>query len=42
MPFRDSTSGRSTYGAGRYLLDTVKGADLGMEGDRLVLEFNFA
>ena len=42
LPFRDSTSGRSTYGAGRYLLDTVKGADLGMEGDRLVLDFNFA
>jgi len=42
LPFRDSTSGKSTYGAGRYLLDTVKGADLGMEGDRLVLDFNFA
>jgi len=42
VPFRDSTSGRSTYGAGRYLLDTVKGADLGMEGGRLVLDFNFA
>ncbi len=42
LPFRDATSGKSTYGAGRYLLDTVKGADLGMEGDRLVLDFNFA
>jgi uncharacterized protein (DUF1684 family) len=42
LPFRDATSGRTTYGAGRYLLDTVKGADLGMEGDRLVLDFNFA
>jgi hypothetical protein len=42
VPFRDATSGKSTYGAGRYLLDTVKGADLGMEGDRLVLDFNFA
>lgn len=30
-----------SYGAGRYLFDTVKGADLGMEGDRLVLDFNF-
>src|SRR4051795_9877722 len=29
LPFRDETSGRETYGAGRYLLDTVKGADLG-------------
>jgi uncharacterized protein (DUF1684 family) len=42
LPFRDSTSGKSTYGAGRYLLDTVKGADLGMQGDRLVFDFNFA
>ena len=42
LPFRDATSGKSTYGAGRYLLDTVKGADLGMEADRLVLDFNFA
>jgi uncharacterized protein (DUF1684 family) len=42
LPFRDRTSGRETYGAGRYLLDTVKGADLGMDGDRLVLDFNFA
>ena len=42
LPFRDATSGRTTYGAGRYILDSVKGADLGMEGDRLVLDFNFA
>jgi uncharacterized protein len=42
VPFRDATSGDTTYGAGRYLLDTVKGADLGMDGDRLVLDFNFA
>jgi uncharacterized protein len=42
LSFRDGTSGSETYGAGRYLLDTVKGADLGMEGARLVLDFNFA
>jgi uncharacterized protein len=42
LPFRDETSGKTTYGACRYLLDTVKGADLGMEGDGLVLDFNFA
>ncbi|MGH2820063.1 MAG: DUF1684 domain-containing protein [Actinomycetota bacterium] len=42
LPFRDATSGEETYGAGRYLLDTVKGADLGGEGDELVLDFNFA
>ena len=41
--FRDATSGRETYGAGRYLLDTAKGADLGDDGDgRLILDFNFA
>jgi uncharacterized protein (DUF1684 family) len=42
VSFTDATSGDATYGAGRYLLDTVKGADLGREGDRLVLDFNFA
>jgi uncharacterized protein len=43
LPFRDGTSGTTTYGAGRYLLDTVKGADLGTdEQGRLVLDFNFA
>ena len=41
-PFADATSGRSTYGGGRYLLDTVKGADLGGERGSLVLDFNFA
>jgi uncharacterized protein (DUF1684 family) len=40
--FADTTSGSETYGAGRYLLDTVKGSDLGLEDDRLVLDFNFA
>jgi uncharacterized protein len=40
--FRDATSGTATYGGGRYLLDTVKGADLGEEHGRLVLDFNFA
>ena len=42
LPFGDATSGTETYGAGRYLLDTVKGADLGDENGRLVLDFNFA
>jgi uncharacterized protein len=41
-PFADATSGAETYGAGRYLLDTVKGADLGTEDRRLVLDFNLA
>jgi hypothetical protein len=43
LPFRDTTSGDTTYGAGRYLYDTVKGADLGVtETGALVLDFNFA
>ena len=42
IPFRDATSGRETYGGGRYVLDTVKGADLGSDVGRLVLDFNFA
>jgi uncharacterized protein len=42
VPFADATSGQETYGAGRYLLDTVKGADLGQQSGRLVLDFNFA
>jgi uncharacterized protein (DUF1684 family) len=42
LPLGDATSRNETYGAGRYLLDTVKGADLGEENGRLVLDFNFA
>lgn len=43
LPFADATSGHETYGGGRYLLDTIKGADLGTAPDgRTVLDFNFA
>ena len=42
LPFRDATSGTDTYGGGRYLLDTVKGADLGHEGAEVILDFNYA
>lgn len=42
LPFRDATSGKTTYGGCRYLLDTAKGADLGSRGDALVLDLNFA
>ncbi len=42
IPFRDTTSGRETYGGGRYLWDSAKGADLGINGDVLNLDFNFA
>jgi uncharacterized protein (DUF1684 family) len=42
LPFRDGTSGDESYGGGRYLLDTVKGADLGGSDGRLVVDFNYA
>jgi uncharacterized protein (DUF1684 family) len=44
LPFRDATSGVETYGAGRYLLDSAKGADLGVSAGNgeLVLDFNMA
>ena len=42
IPFRDATSGRETYGGGRYLWDSAKGADLGSTEDELVLDFNYA
>ncbi len=42
VPFRDATAGRETYGAGRYVLDTVKGSDLGGAPNELVLDFNFS
>lgn len=46
VPVKDALAGRpgGTYGGGRYLLDTVKGADLGPGGspDSLVLDFNFS
>lgn len=40
VPVKDAAA--DTYGGGRYLLDTIKGADLGMVGDRLVVDLNFA
>lgn len=43
MPFRDATSGSQTYGGGRYLIDAIKGADLGLNAaGKLILDFNFA
>ncbi|MCU1591248.1 MAG: hypothetical protein JWP11_2504 [Frankiales bacterium] len=39
VPLKD-TSPR-TYGGGRYLLDTAKGADLGEHGGSLVVDLNF-
>lgn len=44
LPVKDGLAGHpgGTYGGGRYLLDTIKGADLGGRSDTLVLDFNFA
>jgi hypothetical protein len=42
IPFRDATSGKETYGGGRYLWDSGKGADLGSDDDELVIDFNYA
>jgi hypothetical protein len=42
IPFRDATSGRESYGGGRYLWDSAKGADLGVEEGGMVLDFNYA
>ncbi|MEA5456615.1 DUF1684 domain-containing protein [Sinomonas sp. JGH33] len=55
VPFRDATAGRpgGSYGAGRYLIDTIKGAFLGARdadrpaetadaGTLYILDFNFA
>jgi uncharacterized protein (DUF1684 family) len=42
LPFADASNADTTYGGGRYLLDTVKGADLGGGADQLVVDFNFA
>ncbi len=43
LPVKDALAGDRTYGGGRYLLDTVKGADLGTSHDgTLVVDLNFA
>ena len=42
LPFRDLTNETDTFGGGRYLLDTIKGADLGQEDGRLIVDFNYA
>jgi uncharacterized protein (DUF1684 family) len=45
LPFRDATAGDRSYGAGRYLTDTIKGTfgrGLEVDGDRITLDFNYA
>lgn len=41
LPLRDGTAGDASYGGGRYVLDTAKGADLGGESGVLVIDLNF-
>jgi uncharacterized protein (DUF1684 family) len=41
LPLRDGTAGGASYGGGRYVLDTAKGADLGGEPATLVIDLNF-
>ena len=41
LPLRDGTAGTASYGGGRYLLDTAKGADLGGTDRSLVVDLNF-
>ncbi len=40
LPFTDSTNNVTTYGGGRYLLDGIKGVDLGVHKEHLILDFN--
>lgn len=41
LPLRDGTAGDTSYGGGRYVLDTAKGADLGGTVDTVLIDFNF-
>ncbi len=41
IPVRDGTAGDTSYGGGRYLLDTAKGADLGGSHESIVVDLNF-
>ncbi len=41
LPIRDGSAGTTSYGGGRYALDTAKGADLGGSERSLVVDLNF-
>ncbi|HKN96703.1 MAG TPA: DUF1684 domain-containing protein [Pseudonocardiaceae bacterium] len=41
LPLRDGSAGRTSYGGGRYALDTAKSADLGGTPEALVVDLNF-
>jgi uncharacterized protein (DUF1684 family) len=42
VPIRDTRTDGATYPGGRYVIDTVKGADLGGDADTMVIDLNFA
>ena len=42
LPLKDATSGNASYGGGRYVLYTVKGADLCVDPVALVVDLNFS
>ncbi|USG62602.1 DUF1684 domain-containing protein [Sneathiella marina] len=43
IPFQDQSNGDTSFGGGRYIIDAIKGADLGLDPDsRLILDFNFS
>ena len=47
LPFRDATSGKQTYGGGRYLFDTIKNTDgfslqVRPGSTEVVVDFNYA
>ena len=41
IPIRDRTAGSTSYGGGRYLIDTTKGADLGSRHGSVTADLNF-
>jgi len=41
LPLRDGTAGKGSYGDGRYLLDSAKSAELGVQDGELLLDLNF-
>jgi uncharacterized protein len=42
VPIRDTRTDGATYPGGRYVIDTVKGADLGGDDGFLIIDLNFA
>ncbi|HET6447359.1 MAG TPA: DUF1684 domain-containing protein [candidate division Zixibacteria bacterium] len=41
IPFRVLSNGVTSYGGGRYLFDTIKGADLGTNRNEVNMDFNY-